>query len=83
MPRLARVVVPGLPHHVVQRGNRRQDVFFSDADREAYLAFVRDACEKFGVRVRDWCLMRTGNPRANSSRERRPNSPASSLPCPR
>ena len=41
MPRLARVVVPGLPHHVVQRGNRRQDVFFSDADREAYLALPK------------------------------------------
>jgi len=57
MPRLARVVVPGLPHHVVQRGNRRQDVFFSDEDREAYLALVRDACGKFGVKVRGWCLM--------------------------
>ena len=46
MPRLARVVVPGLPHHVVQRGNRRQDVFFSDEDRGAYLALVRDACAR-------------------------------------
>ena len=57
MPRLARVVVPGLPHHVVQRGNRRQDVFFSDGDREAYLAFLRAACGDFGVEVRGWCLM--------------------------
>ena len=30
MARLARVVAPGLPHHVTQRGNRRQTVFFSD-----------------------------------------------------
>ena len=57
MPRLARVVVPGLPHHVVQRGNRRQDVFFSDTDREAYVRFLRDACERSGVEVRGWCLM--------------------------
>ena len=62
MPRLVRVVGPGLPPHVVQRGNRRKDVFFSDADREAYLAFVGDAWGKFGVRVRGWCLIRTGSP---------------------
>ncbi len=37
MPRLARVVVPGVPHHVTQRGNNRQDVFFVDDDRRAYL----------------------------------------------
>ena len=57
MPRLARAVAPGLPRHVVQRGNRRQDVFFCDEDREAYLSFLRDACERFGVEVRGWCLM--------------------------
>ncbi len=51
------MVVPGLPHHVVQRGNRRQDVFFSDADREAYLGFLREACAKSGVEVRGWCIM--------------------------
>ena len=66
MPRLARVVVPGLPHHVVQRGNRRQGVFLSDEDREAYLALVGDACRKFGVRVRGWCLM-TNHPRVGRS----------------
>ncbi|HLD82781.1 MAG TPA: hypothetical protein VI976_02410 [Candidatus Omnitrophota bacterium] len=33
MARIARIVVPGLPHHIVQRGNRRQQVFFSDDDR--------------------------------------------------
>ena len=57
MPGIARVVVPGLPHHVVQRGNRRQDVFFSDEDREAYLALLGGACERSGVKVRGWCLM--------------------------
>lgn len=34
MPRVARIVVPGWPHHVVQRGNNRQDVFFVDDDRQ-------------------------------------------------
>jgi len=32
MSRLGRIVVPGLPYHVTQRGNRRQRVFFEDGD---------------------------------------------------
>jgi len=42
MPRLARVVVPGVPHHVTQRGNRRQQTFFCDDDYEAYLALMAE-----------------------------------------
>lgn len=57
MPRLARAVVPGLPHHVVQRGNRRQDVFFSDEDRLKCLDMVRESAAKFDVAIRSWCLM--------------------------
>ena len=34
MPRMARAVIPGLPYHVTQRGNRREDVFFCDDDRQ-------------------------------------------------
>ena len=37
MARLARAVAVGIPHHVTQRGNARQDVFFTDRDREVYL----------------------------------------------
>ena len=37
MARMARVVVPGIPHHVTQRGNRRQATFFGDDDYAAYL----------------------------------------------
>ncbi len=40
MSRIARVVVPGLPHHVTQRGNRRMQTFFLDADYEEYLALM-------------------------------------------
>jgi hypothetical protein len=36
MARIARFVVPGLPHHVTERGNRRGTVFFSDEDYELY-----------------------------------------------
>ncbi len=37
MTRLARITMPGLPHHVTQRGNRRQPVFFTEDDYRAYL----------------------------------------------
>lgn len=57
MARLARVVIPGLPHHLTQRGNRRQEVFFSDGDRTAYIDIVRESAERFGVRIWAWCLM--------------------------
>lgn len=58
MPRLARLVVPEMPHHVIQRGNRRQDVFFNDGDRRAYLAILHQACERHGVAIWAYCLMR-------------------------
>jgi putative transposase len=57
MARLARVVAPGLPHHVTQRGNRRQTVFFSDADYAAYRALVAEHCAAAGVAVWGYCLM--------------------------
>lgn len=57
MARLPRIVVPGLPHHIVQRGNRRQDVFFSDSDKNAYIELVSKACENHGVDIWSWCIM--------------------------
>ncbi len=57
MARLARAVAPGLPHHVTQRGNRRQTVFFSDADYQAYRALVAEHCAAAGVAVWGYCLM--------------------------
>lgn len=57
MARLARVVIPGVPHHVTQRGNRRQPVFFSDGDRRLYKRLVGEALGKSGVRCLAWCLM--------------------------
>ena len=57
MARLARVVVPGLPHHVTQRGNRRQTVFFSDDDYQAYRALLAEHCAAAGVAVWAYCLM--------------------------
>ena len=36
MTRIARIVVPGLPHHVTQRGNHRATMFFEDGDYALY-----------------------------------------------
>jgi putative transposase len=57
MARLARVVVPDVPHHVTQRGNRRQEVFFGDDDYAAYRELVAEACAREGVKCLAWCLM--------------------------
>lgn len=57
MARLSRIVIPGVAHHVTQRGNRRLPVFFSDDDREAYLALIAEACKAHDVRCLGWCLM--------------------------
>lgn len=57
MVRIARVVVPGAPHHVTQRGNRRQDTFFCDKDYEAYLDLMAQWCDKNNVKIWAYCLM--------------------------
>jgi putative transposase len=46
-----------LAHHVTQRGNNRQDVFFVDSDREKYLAILSAQSSKYGVRIEAYCLM--------------------------
>ena len=51
MARLARLVVPGLPHHVTQRGNRRERVFFEDDDYRAYLALIAAAARRSGTEI--------------------------------
>ena len=57
MPRIARVVAAGVPHHITQRGNNRQQIFFSDRDRRLYLTLLRRHAEWYGLRVLGWCLM--------------------------
>lgn len=41
MPRIARIIAPGYPHHITQRGNNRVQVFFDDEDRQAYLPLFK------------------------------------------
>jgi putative transposase len=57
MARFARYVAPDLPHHVTQRGNRRERVFFGDDDYRLYRDLLREACNKAGVSVWAYCLM--------------------------
>ena len=57
MTRLPRVVVPGLPHHVTQRGNRRQRTFFHDEDYVVYRRLLATYCRSSGTRVLAYCLM--------------------------
>jgi putative transposase len=57
MPRLARVVCAGVPHHVTQRGNRREQVFFADSDCEIYLDWLLAYTTKHTVDVLAYCLM--------------------------
>jgi putative transposase len=57
MPRLARVVVPGYPHPLTQRGNRRQPTFFRPDDYIAYLDLMAEWCAELEVQVWAYCLM--------------------------
>jgi putative transposase len=57
MARMARVVVPGIPHHITQRGNRRQNTFFRDADYRLYRRLLSEYCALNSVRVWAYCLM--------------------------
>lgn len=57
MARLARIVVPGLPHHVTQRGNGRTKVFFTHRDYELYTALLVEHCRAADVGIWGWCLM--------------------------
>lgn len=57
MARLARYVVPGVPHHVTQRGNGRQQTFFCEADYAAYRDLLGMHCAAHGVAVWSWVLM--------------------------
>lgn len=57
MPRLARSVFADVPHHITQRGNRRENVFFTDADRRTYLTWLKAYSDEHRVEVLAYCLM--------------------------
>ncbi len=57
MPRIARVSVPSVPHHITQRGNRRQKTFFSNKDYATYIDLMAEWCNRCGVEIWAYCLM--------------------------
>ncbi len=57
MARLARIVLPDLPHHVLQRGVRSMALFATDADRQTYLQLLAEFTAQYHVQIWAWCLM--------------------------
>ena len=57
MARMARVVIPGIPHHITQRGNRKQKVFFYDEDYQLYIQLISRFCVSARIEVWAYCLM--------------------------
>ncbi len=57
MAQMARIVIPDYPHHITQRGNRRQNVFFSDQDRKLYIRLLHEHAMEAGIALWAYCLM--------------------------
>jgi putative transposase len=57
MPRLARTVFAGVPYHVTQRGNLREDIFLNDDHRNQYLEWLAEYCQRYYVEILSYCLM--------------------------
>jgi putative transposase len=57
MPRIARIVAPGYPHHVTQRGNNRSTTFFDDEDRLTYLKLLHKYSTQHSLNIWAYCLM--------------------------
>ena len=57
MPRIARIIAPGYPHHITQRGNNRATVFFDDEDRQVYLKLLAVYARKHALQIWAYCLM--------------------------
>lgn len=57
MPRIARVVVSEYPHHIIQRGNYRQNVFLDESDKRQYLSLIAEYSQKYHLKILAYCLM--------------------------
>ncbi len=60
MARIARVVGPGIPHHITQRGNRRQQTFFNEDDFREYISLMGEWFKEYGTEV--WAFKWYGTP---------------------
>jgi REP element-mobilizing transposase RayT len=57
MPRKLRVQYPGAIYHVLSRGDRQEDIFLDDVDRQDFLKTLAEACQKTEWQVHAYCLM--------------------------
>ena len=57
MPRGPRPVVPNIPHHVIHRGNNRQQIFYSDKDYSFLVKTIREAKRQFNCMIYGYCFM--------------------------
>lgn len=57
MPRRRRLILPGFPHHITHRGNRRAPIFRDDADHRCYLSKLLKYCQLYEIRLYAYCLM--------------------------
>jgi len=57
MPRVARICAAGYPHHITQRGNNKEKVFFDDEDKRFYLEVLQRYGNKYGIQILAYCLM--------------------------
>ena len=57
MARIARAIAAGFPHHVVQRGNNRENVFVDGEDREKYIKLLKKYSMERDARIQAYCLM--------------------------
>jgi REP element-mobilizing transposase RayT len=58
MPRQLRIDFPGAIHHVMSRGDRRENIYLDDVDRQDFLKTLAEACQKTDWQVHAYCLMR-------------------------
>jgi putative transposase len=57
MARTSRIVIPTLPHHIIQRGNDRQQIFRDEEDFQVFLGWMREASKQFKVAIHAYVLM--------------------------
>jgi len=57
MPRRARLTLPNVPLHIIQRGNNRQACFFADEDYQTYLDWLREYADQTACQIHAYVLM--------------------------
>ena len=58
MPRMMRVQYPGAIYHIMNRGDRRENIFVDDVDRQDFLKTLAEACQKTSWQMHAYCLMK-------------------------